>query len=182
MTSTAAVRTSIPGLILASSLGIALGFASRAIDHVPLHLDWVGNIGGVWLVAAFLAGALAGGRWTSLLAGSVSLGSGIVAYYLYKAAEGTFGPMAQLALPVWLVLAVVAGAIYGWLGGWWAVTVDRRLPSALLSLSLLLEAMFFVASGRGRPTGIALEVIGAGLLAVVLALPGPGASRGESPW
>jgi Family of unknown function (DUF6518) len=100
--------------------GAAVGVATNLLQGVlPGSFNSLANAGSVWVVAAFVAGALiVVPRRLAAVAGACTQVGAVVGYYGY-AGLGR-GGVGDLSAPtVWLVLGLVAGPIFGLAGSWW---------------------------------------------------------------
>jgi hypothetical protein len=105
-----------------ASAGIVLGVLTNlAQGWLPDRWNQIANSGAVWSVVAFAAGAVLAGRVSSVTAavsGLCAEAGLVVGYYAY--AEFGRDGMGALFWPlVWLVLAFVAGPLFGVAGVWW---------------------------------------------------------------
>jgi hypothetical protein len=141
--------------VLAS--GVAVGLAGRASDHTasPL-LHWAGTLGGPWLLAAFVLGAVAGAPRRGAVAGAVALAVGVITYYaVFRLVEGQTTTVYALVVgAAWTLGALPIGACFGWAGGAWRRTGGSRwagvIAGALVGESLLLWLQGQVVGGVWR--------------------------------
>ena len=99
-------------------LGIALGVAARLVDAVAPR--WVGNIGAIWFLAAFLAGRTREQRQSGGIAGSLCLATACLTYYAWRVVvDGTISVryLSTIGL-LWLIASLLTGGIGGALGAW----------------------------------------------------------------
>ncbi len=145
--------------------GLLFGLACALADQLPYspHLllvapVWLGNIAGLWLVAAFAAGALAPSLRVARLAAPLLLVSAVLAYYGFIVLAGT---RASVALPtllstavIWLLLGVGAGLVFGWLGFRWrkGTVRERRLLLSVVGLCLVVESLGYLLRAVPSPT------------------------------
>jgi hypothetical protein len=127
-------------LLVLSTVGA--GLYGYGVSKIPspreVTVFWVGNFAGPWLALAFLAGWAQRRSWVwSVVAGAAADLTCVVGFYLpYRvlfdrlalglpdstpiATVMTTGARLWLgAVAHWLVIAVLAGAVYGWLGLRW---------------------------------------------------------------
>ena len=128
------------------AVGLLLGAASHLGDE--LHHSWaaIANIGGPWVASAFWAGSGARSATRGMLRGAGALVVALVAYYATKRLLDP-GPIALDLLrrdgPYWLILAAVAGPLFGLLGARWRSGKGwrRSVPVALLGGALVAEGL-----------------------------------------
>ncbi|MGY0021075.1 DUF6518 family protein [Streptomyces sp. YJ-C3] len=107
--------------------GLGLGVLTNLLQGwLPWPWSQLANSGGVWSAFAFVTGAVLAHRIRSLrslaAAGALTEIGLVVGYYGY--AEVGRGGMGSLVFPlVWLVMACIAGPVFGVAGAWW-----RRSP------------------------------------------------------
>jgi hypothetical protein len=167
MAATSAVRGSLTTLAAAGG-GLVLGGLTLALQGaLPGSSNRLANSGAVWVVGAFLAGALLRvGRWQTWLAGTAVLVGAVAGYYgsLVAFEHKTASP-AGLSGPVgWSAVALASGPIFATAGSWWR---DERLGRRVGSLGLL--GGVFVAEGgyllaSHRPVGQTVVVSTIGVL------------------
>lgn len=162
-------RTQAPGLAsslltgafvvaLAVAGGVGLGLFSVVADRpdVPGVVRWLGNVPGPWVVLAFAIGALAGTRLGGAVAAAIALASGVMSYYVYLYTSGArpWLDTVEHAMLVWGLVAVAAGAAFGWAGGSWrrGARWERVLAVASLCGVLTGEAVLLF-SERGHEAG-----------------------------
>ncbi|WP_330314308.1 MULTISPECIES: DUF6518 family protein [unclassified Streptomyces] len=113
--------------VLCAATGIALGVLTNLLQGwLPWPWSQLANSGGVWSVLAFATGAVLAARVGDVrriaAAGALAEIGLVVGYYGY--AELGRGGMGSLTFPlVWLVMACVAGPLFGAAGAW-----SRRSP------------------------------------------------------
>ncbi|HYI44340.1 MAG TPA: DUF6518 family protein [Actinomycetota bacterium] len=101
---------------VAALLGIALGLAARLVDDLALR--WVGNVGALWFLIAFVVGRLSRRRAYGARLGAACLATAAFTYYLWRVVvDGTISTGYLVTVGVfWFVAAFVSGAIAGWFG------------------------------------------------------------------
>ncbi|MFJ2025352.1 DUF6518 family protein [Streptomyces sp. NPDC087897] len=118
--------------------GLLLGVLTNLLQGwLPGEWNQIANSGGVWSVAAFVAGALLArkvGLPAAAVAGLFAESGLVVGYYLY--AEVARDGMGSLFAPlVWLGMAFVAGPLFGVAGFWWRGISPRRRVIGLAALA-----------------------------------------------
>lgn len=106
---------------IAIAASVALGVLGGFTDRLPWWINWVGNLAALWLFASFIAGAAGRGAWAGLIRGVVALWATVAVYYLLQSGV-TDRPDTGRVLAVgsaWLIIAVPAGALFGYLGALW---------------------------------------------------------------
>jgi hypothetical protein len=146
---------SVRRLLAAVALGVVLGLFSWWGDRLPPEpggatavVITLGSLPGPWLVVAFTAGAISGRARSGALAGLLALGAAVATYYVVRTpSEGSFFGGVFIA---WLVVAALAGPVFGLAGGAWR-TARRRWSTAgvaLLGGALLGEAALLAADAN----------------------------------
>lgn len=151
-------------MIRASALavlgGSAIGVATNVLQGVlPGGYNSIANSGSVWVVGAFVAGALST-RLAPLL-GLLTQAFAVVGYYAY--AELVRDGMGDWHAPgVWLGLAFVAGPIFGLAGTWWRRGAGRRpiLGAGMLGGVFGMDGLWHLTVLNYVDTGIAFCVAG----------------------
>lgn len=161
---------------IAIVVSVALGVLGGMADRLPWWINWVGNLAALWLFASFIAGAAGRGVWAGLARGLVALFATAAVYYFLQAGAAD-APDTGRALPVgpqWLVIAVVVGALFGFLGALWRRGRTDFTAGAVgvLSAALAGEGVYAIISvwgwGVGLPLLLALEIVLAAWLPLVL--------------
>jgi hypothetical protein len=155
-------------LTFAAAGGLVLGGLTLSVQGaLPGSSNRLANSGAVWVVGAFVAGAvLRDGGWRTWLAGTAVLLGAVTGYYgsLVVFEHRAVGP-AVLSGPIgWSVVALASGPIFATAGSWWH---DHRLGRRVGSLCVL--GGVFVAEGgyllvSRRPVGEAVIVSTIGVL------------------
>lgn len=171
--------------LVSALLGVALGAASLLGDAVGIRmLNGHANAAGPWLLVAFAAGLVHRDLRAGAIGGALSLVAAVSTYYLgipvlWAPDHAYAGPLIAL----WLIAAVVGGAVFGAAGSTWvrATGRSRAIAGALLPAALLAEAAHrlvqiepwtgFDASGTYAQVMLA-EVL-AGVIALWLVVRGP---------
>ncbi|MGZ3146194.1 DUF6518 family protein [Lentzea chajnantorensis] len=151
-------------MIYSFPAGLLLGVLTNLGQGVlPGGFNSLANSGAIWVVAAFIAGALSR---RPILAGTLTQVGAVVGYYGY--AELFRDGMGDLYAPsVWLALALVAGPLFGTAGGWWRHGRSWRhwTGAGVLGAVFGMEGLWHLFVLGYRDTGIT-----ACALAVVLPL------------
>lgn len=146
-------RTVLAAIALGLTLAAVL-LLSRELFGGRTGAFWLENTGGVWLLAAFVAGWSAGRAIPGAVAG---LGALFLALFFYESVsfvtgDGFSAQFTPLFRPVWLAASVVAGAVLGFLGGWSAAEDEWRwLGTSLLGALLVAEAVGLFVDGPPHP-------------------------------
>lgn len=156
------------GVVVAFAGGVMLGTLSLLLNGLlPGGSNRLVNSGAVWVVGAFVAGALVReGTWRVWRAGTAVLVGAVAGYYgsLAVVEPHPVGP-ASLTGPVeWALVGLAAGPLFATAGAWWRTSAPGR---RLVALSLL--GGVFIAEGayllaRHRPVMEAFIVAGIGVL------------------
>ena len=162
--------------------GLVFGMADRWLSHGPAWSLDLSNVAAPWLALAFLAGMV----WRSPALGSatgfVVMQSALVGYYGSMFVLEHVTPLSYLvarAAP-WLLAAVAAGPVFGWLGSRWAVERSRVAVMALAS-AFLLDGLGFVALGGGHSGSNLAVHLATALAGVVIVGAEAGAPRARPP-
>ncbi|WP_285745844.1 DUF6518 family protein [Lentzea sp. NBRC 105346] len=139
--------------------GLAIGVATNLLQGVlPGHFNSIANSGSVWVVGAFVAGALATRR--APLLGLLTQVFAVVGYYGY--AELFRDGMGSAYAPaVWLGFALVGGPIFGLAGTWWRRGAGRRpiMGAGLLGGVFGMDGLWHLMVLHYLPTGMAFCVV-----------------------
>jgi hypothetical protein len=147
------LRTTLAAIMVGLGLAVVL-VASRELSGGWAGAFWLENTGGVWLLAAFVAGWWVRRPIPGALAG---LGALLLALFFYESVSLATDPglsvlFMPLFRPVWLAAGVVAGAGLGFLGGWSAEDDEWRwLGTSLLGALLVAEAVGLFVAGPPHP-------------------------------
>lgn len=138
----------VPPLVLVFAVG--LGLVAWAADRVSADSAFplasgLGNLPSHWLGTAFLIGAIARQKLTGALFATLGLALAVAVYYTAIRIAGD-RPDANLgtAARAWLVVALVAGPVFGAAGAAWlsGPQIARPWAVALLSGALAGEAIY----------------------------------------
>lgn len=150
--------------------GVGLGVASRLGDDLAGGWSWVANVGGPWLVLAFVVGAAGPSSRQAAARGAATMACAVGAYYAWIAlvqhGAGRHDLAAMAAL--WAVVGVASGAVFGAAGRSWRAgrRLGRLAGAALLSAALVGEAALLLPAGQpagARAVLLAELVIGGAL-------------------
>ena len=147
--------------------GVLVGSVGWASDQGPRLVQWTSAIGAAWLIGAFAAGALAGGRVRAALVGAGTIVVGIGTYYvLFHFVTGSVGLRYGVVVGVaWSTVGVAIGAVLGWAGDAWRRR-GQATGVALLAGALAGEAMLLLGEWNNHSARIVLAaelVLGAAL-------------------
>ncbi len=143
-------------LAVAIAAGVILGALDLAAQKL-LPYPWanLANSGAVWALGAFALGWSTGpARWRVAGAGAVLLVTAVEAYYLSAAVvqHDSLGNLTSSTTRVWLVFAVVVGALFAPAGAW-ARSADRvhsLVGIAMAGSVLFAEALVQLYRAAGR--------------------------------
>lgn len=163
-----------PGMTVAPlAVGLGIGVLTNlAQGWLPGGWNQVANSGAVWSLAAFVVGALLVARSsvTAAVVGGLAVECGLVIGY-YGFAEVGRGGMGDPFWPlVWLVLAFVAGPLFGWAGASWRR--GRRVPARVVGLAALAGVFGMEAVHYAWNLGYAASAWAFGAVAVLVPLLG----------
>jgi hypothetical protein len=144
----------------ALATGVILGLAARLVDDVaPV---WVGNVGAVWFMAAFLVGRSQPERGDGARAGVSCLAVACLTYYAWRVSiDGTISTRYLFLVGgAWLVASLVTGVVGGALG-----SISRTSSSAwAIGAGVLDGEATAVLLLSGRVTQPLLEFAAAGAI------------------
>jgi hypothetical protein len=169
-------------LLLALAAALCLGVAGRIAVHAGARLPHGGDeiqalgraavaLGGPWLAVAWAVGTLAGSPRRAALSGGAGLALGTFCWYALSTVGG--GPAEDYArvASAWAVVALAAGAAFGWAGAVYARggRLWRTAALALVAGTLAGEALLLFGewSSRAGRAALAVELAAA---AAVLAI------------
>jgi hypothetical protein len=165
-------RHALRPLALALAAALALGLLGRVALHPIAELPHGGSaaavgravlsLGAPWLVVAWAVGALAGSRRAGAAAGGVALGLGTLGWYALSVATTDMAALsyARTVAPLWVLVAVAAGALLGLAGAAWHTggRVARSVAVALPAGALAGEALLLSGEWTDRASRAALSV------------------------
>ena len=155
--------------------GVLVGTVGWLSDQGPRLLQWSSAIAAAWLVGAFAAGALAGGRLRAVLAGAGTIVVGVATYYvLFHFVTGSLGLRYSVLVGVgWSMIGVAIGGVLGWAGDAWRHRHAPAVGVALLSGALAGEAILLLGEWENRAARIVLaaELVLGAMLPFLLARP-----------
>jgi uncharacterized protein DUF6518 len=178
------------------ALSVAGGLVLGALDLAAQKLlpyPWanLANSSAVWALGAFALGTRVGGEmWRAATAGVVLLIVAVETYYLSATLvqHDSLSNLSSATTQVWLVFAVVAGALFA-VAGAWARSADgrRRVVGIAMSGSVLFaEALVLLRRASGRSGANRLDdlqtaaieaVLGIGLIVLLARRPRGGLLR-----
>ena len=99
-------------------VGLLLGALSRYSSQLTTSLQWLGNVGAIWLLVAFLVGRTRSSTRSAVFSGAITLVVATVSHYLpYRLARFGVGPQTlRHPLYLWMVVGAASGALFGVLG------------------------------------------------------------------
>ena len=163
-------------LLLALGAALCLGVAGRVAVHAGARMPHGGDelaalgraavaLGAPWLAVAWAVGTLAGSPRRAAVSGGAGLALGTYCWYaLSTVTGGPAGDYARIAT-VWAVVALAAGAVFGWAGSRYARggRPARTAALALVSGTLAGEALLLFAewTGRAGRAALAAELVAA---------------------
>lgn len=154
-------------LIIAALAGTASGLANGLLGELPAGLHRLANVGALWLVVAFLVGSRLRGL-AALAAGGVAIAAALAGSYGWaQITDATFDvPHVEDQQSIWILVAVLAGALFGLLGAIWRAYhgIPRAIAVAVLAGTLSGESAFVLLD---RGIGSASNLPGVALLAVL---------------
>jgi len=159
---------------MAIAASIALGLLGGIAEELPWWLGWVGNLAALWLFASFIAGAAGRGLWAGLARGVIALWVTVAVYYVLQSGAVDRVDTGQVLAvgTAWLVVAVPAGAVFGFLGALWRRGRTDFTAGAVgvLAAALAGEGIFAIMEvwASGLRIVLGLEVLLAAWLPLVL--------------
>lgn len=153
--------------------GVALGVVSRYGDRLDSQFAWVLNIGGPWLVLAFVAGVIARRPRAGAEAGAALQTIAVGVYYVLAPtfhAAHEVDAVVRLTI-LWGLVGAVGGAALGWAGATWRTHSGsvRAVAVALLAGVLLGEGvLLFARPGRAGAKIFFLEIAVGALLPFIM--------------
>ena len=143
-------RVATPLLVVAA--GTLLGLASRASDLLPRDLGWVGNLGGIWVGAAFIVGAVVAKPLRSALAGAGTLSlAALVHYGSYRLMRYGSPDLLRYPAPQWAATGAAVGGLMGAAASSWRHVNSRWRSIAVLTAALGAEALYLVLLAHSEP-------------------------------
>lgn len=147
-------------------VGLAIGGLTGWLQGLlPGAFNNLANSGAIWLVAAFVIGAVVSGARAAAVLGLIVVISEVIGYYAY--AQTFSSGIGDLRAPsVWLIVAGVSGPLLGIAGLWWRTGSARQRLSgiALFAGAFVgegLHHLFQIANHQAQ--GIGFLVMGLGL-------------------
>lgn len=111
--------------------------------YLPGELNSLANLGPVWLLPAFFVSAVGDRVWKGMITGWLSLSGMVGGYYWFESVWNQHAFGVGRWMLTWLVIAIVAGAIFGTAGYLWRHRDHRchRVGSALLAGVFLTDGI-----------------------------------------
>jgi hypothetical protein len=165
-------------LLLALAIGVALGaligVGARMARTMPADGPLVASLGAPWLVIAFAAGALAGGRGMAALAGATTVVTGTLTYYALYALAGGGGRYALIMTVAWSGAGAAVAAGFGCAGSAWRrarAPLGRAATAGIVAGALVGEAVLLGVEWASpwAERALVTELLAGLLIAVVLA-------------
>lgn len=154
-------------LIIAALAGVASGLANGLLGELPAGLHRLASVGALWLIVAFLIGSRLQGL-AALAAGAVAIAAALAGSYGWaQLTDASFDiPHVEDQQTVWIVIAILAGAVFGLLGAIWRAYrgIPRAIAVAIL-VGVVSGESGFVLLDRG--IGSATNLPGVALLAIL---------------
>lgn len=172
------VRPLLVAIAVGVALGALVGVGARVARTMPAEGPLLASLGAPWLVMAFAAGALAGGRWPGALAGAATIVTGTLTYYvlytLMSAGAGAHYAMAMII--AWSAAGGLVAAGFGYAGSAWRRArgpLGRAAAAAMVGGALIGEALLLRVewASRSAERALAAELI-AGVAVALLLAPG----------
>jgi ElaB/YqjD/DUF883 family membrane-anchored ribosome-binding protein len=148
------------------ALGLLVGLIVGVLSFLAqgrLPGDWsiLGNSGAVWLVFAFLTGAMLPGNTWAAVSGVVTLGGALIGYF----AAGALMDVAYAPVMViyWAIIAVIGGPVFGIAGHqWWSGKRlrNRTIAAALLGAVVIAEGQYHIRYNPHLSVGWPMVVVG----------------------
>lgn len=170
------LRSLLAALAVGLTLGVLLGVGVRIARTMPAEGPLIASLGAPWLVVAFIAGFLAGGRWAAALAGATTVVIGTLTYYaLYVLTTAGGGARYALIMTVaWSAAGAGVAAGFGYAGSAWRrarAPLGRAATGAIVAGALVGEAVLLRAEWASSSAQRALmtELLAGLTVALVLA-------------
>lgn len=161
-------------------VGVGLAFgALTVLGQATLPGSWnhFANSGAVWLVAAFVVGALMSSFIWAIFGGFITLVSELAGYTAIITILGLTYPISTIAF--WSAIGLVGGPIFGLAGQWWRWDNDawrQAISSALMGGVFIAEGWFMLTVNHDALAGWVSIAIG-GLISILLPRTWLGRSR-----
>jgi hypothetical protein len=123
-------------ILVTAGAGMALGIGTKLADNQENALSWLGSLAAPWLLVSFALGSVSNNRFQAVASATGAMLAGVVIYYGWMRAFEGGANLAYVTSHtiLWLLLAPIAGVVFG-LAGW----IWRRSGSHWM-LSLLAVA------------------------------------------
>ena len=149
-------------IFLMIGVGLACG-ALTVLGQGALPGSWnhFANSGAVWLVAAFVVGALMRSTTWAMVGGFLSLVLALLSYTIVAAVLGYTYRFSAIAL--WSSVALVGGPVFGLSGYWWRHAANSwrtAIGSALMGGVFIAEGWYELVKIQDKPAGWVSILIG----------------------
>ncbi|MCU7728398.1 DUF6518 family protein [Actinoplanes sp. KI2] len=178
MSETTTTRSaSVVNAVVLTVLLVLAGFLfGKAMAHIPTPQHrfefWVSNLAAPWIVLPFLAGYAVPRRVLAPAAGALTCIASISGFYWQVIQDGVLVSIAK-----WVLLATVAGALYGYAGRAWRLRRSRVAAIALTAPAILEFLLWTVRDGTlPQPYIMWLAEAGVGVLVLLAMLRAAGRS------
>lgn len=105
--------------VITLAAAVALGLCGGLSDRLAWWIGMLGNLIALWLFVSFIAGAAGRGLWAGAARGAVALLATVVPHHvLHAGADVGSGHMLSIGT-IWVVAAIPAGVLFGFLGALW---------------------------------------------------------------
>jgi hypothetical protein len=150
LTDTTTPTTRLPVfLLICLVIGLIIGGLTLLLQSLlPSSVIQIANSGAVWSVVAFIIGRRTSSRSRAMLGGLIALIGEVLGYYTvsYFANLMDIMPSTLAVVGYWLVIALVAGPVFGW-AGYVSVHRDRlvqRVGMAAMAAAFIGEGLYLL--------------------------------------
>ncbi len=162
------------GVVFALVCGLLIGALTVGGQGIlPGSWGQLANSGAIWVIPAFFLGALLPTDKSAALAGIAMLVGEVCGFYATQAVVGIALSLSYILY--WLVIALIAGPVFGVAGRWWHTTRlprEKHVSRGVIALALfsgvfVAEGLYMLLIVQYPVEGWAGIIIG-GVLALVL--------------